>query len=246
MRVFRTRKKLNITITNLLVIVFLSIIFFSLLLFISYGKSSTPKIIDVANHKIEKVTYQFFSDLITEKIINESSTNDLIYINDSSKNEIVSIDYNMEKTYELLTHVSKILKESLSDFENGLIDVKIYDEYLNTSKSGLYLNLPFFVGTNNIFLSSLGPKIPVHIHFTGSLLTNIKTKVTNYGLNNALLEIYITILINEQLITPVTKENLKLNYDILIAAKVINGKVPSFYGTTLESNSNLVDTPIEN
>ena len=222
------------------------IIIIAIIIFIKYGKKYSDEIVLITRDKIEKVTYQFFTDLITDEVINNNVTEDIIKINKNNKDEIISIDYNIEKTYSLLTDVSTILKEGISDFENGKMSVKIYDTYLNNNKYGLYLNVPVFSGTDNIFITNFGPKIPIYIHFTGALLTNIKTKVTEYGFNNALLEIYITVYINENILTPVTKKSLEIDYDILIAAKVINGKVPSFYGNGFETNSNLINTPIEN
>lgn len=245
MRKFKATKKSNKTSTKFSVFVFFLIVIGAIILFNYYGKYSTNKILNVIDHKINKVTYQFFSDLITDNVINKKSSSDILSIKYNSSNEIISVDYDLEKTYKLLTDISKVLKDGLSDFENGKIDVTIYDSYLKTSNQGLYLSVPFFIATKNIFLTNFGPKIPIHIHFTGSLLTNIKTKVTEYGFNNALLEIYVTVNITESILTPHKNAELTTDYDILIAAKVINGKVPEFYGTTYEKNSNLIDTPLE-
>ena len=239
MRKFKATKNSNKTSTKFSVVVFFLIIVLAIFIFNYYGKKSTPKILSVADHKIEKVTYQFFSDLITDKVINESTASDILNIRVNSYDEIISVDYDLEKTYKLLTEISEILKNGLSDFENGKIDVTIYDSYLKSSKNGLYLEMPMFVATNNIFLTNFGPKIPVHIHFTGSLLTNIKTKVTEYGFNNALLEIYVTVNISESVLTPHKNDELNTNY-------VIKGKVPEFYGSSFEKNSNLFNTSLEN
>lgn len=243
---FKTRKKYNITITKLIVVVFLLIISLSLSLFNLYGQKYSSHYLAVSKTKLKKVTYQFFSDLITEKDINDESTTDIIFLNVNSKGEIISVDYNMEKTYQLLTKLSNVLKSSLSDLEHGRVDVQIYDEMLTSSDKGLILNVPFFAGSKNIFLNSLGPTIPIKVKFSGSLLTNIKTKVTNYGINNALLEVYVTVKITEYLISPLPNNTLTLDYDILVSAKVVNGKVPNYFGKSLESNSNLVNSSIEN
>ena len=83
------------------------------------------------------------------------------------------------------------------------------------------------------------------VNYIGELLTNIKTKITNYGLNNALVELYITIEITEELTSPVTYKKNKFNYDMLIASKIINGRVPYLYGECLESKSNILSIPLE-
>lgn len=244
MRRFKRIKPRKNAIKYLLFIVFFCVIINSIFLFFLYSRSTSEKSVILIQEKLDKIMYQFFTDLITDDIINFESTGNLLTINKNSKDEIISVDYNLEKTYKTLTDTSNVLKNALNNLENGKIDVKIYDKYLENNKNGLVLNIPMFLGSNNIFLNNLGPKIPVLINFNGTLLTNIKTKVTNYGLNNALLEIYITVEMEKLIITPINKDNDKFYYDILIGAIVVNGTVPKFYGGTYENGSNILDIPI--
>lgn len=244
MKRFKYGKIKKNTMKILFFIVFFCVIINSLILFNYYGKNITTKGVILIQEKLDKIIYQFFTDLVTDKVINVESTNDLLKITKNSKEEVVSVDYDLEKTYKTLTNTSKVIKNALSNLENGKIDVKVYDKYLDNSKSGLILNIPLFLSSDNIFLNNLGPKIPIVINFNGALLTNIKTKVTNYGLNNALLEIYITVEMDKLIITPIVQDNEKFYYDILIGALVINGSVPKFYGSSFESNSSILDIPL--
>ena len=240
MKKFKKVKKFKNTIKILLFIVFFCIIINSFILYTNYTKSISKKGILLIQEKLDKIIYQFFTDLITDEVINVNSTGNLLKINKNSKDEIISVDYDLENTYKTLTETSVVLKNALSNLENGQIDVSLYDKYLENSKNGLVLKVPFFLSSNNIFLNNLGPMIPVIINFNGSLLTNIKTKVTNYGFNNALLEIYITVELDKLIITPVVENSEKFYYDILIGALVVNGSVPNFYGSSMESNSNVL------
>ena len=239
MRKFKSRKHSKRTIIKYIVIVLLLCTIISILLFNYYGNKFTSKLVNLASHKIEKVTYDFFTDLITQEVINEDSTKDIFDVVKNDNNEVISVDYNMENTYKLLTNISNILKIGLNDFESGKYFIED-DYYLKKGKYGNYLLVPLFFFSDNILVTSFGPKIPVYFHFTGSLLTNIKTKVTSYGFNNALLEVYVTVKINEQITTPVVRKNIVLNYDILIKAMVINGRVPEVYPNGLEINSNIL------
>ena len=241
MKRFRRINKKTNAMKYLIFIVFFCVFLNSIILFNSYSNSLSKKVVILIQEKVDKIIYQFFSDLITDDVINLESAGDLLEVNKNNKDEIISVDYNLEKTYKLLTDTSSVLKEALNNFENGTIDVLLYDEYLESGKNGLILHIPLFLASNNVFINNLGPKIPVKINFNGTLLTNIKTKVTNYGFNNALLEIYITVEIEKLIITPVAKDSEKFYYDILIGAVVINGSVPEFYGTTYEANSNILD-----
>ena len=107
------------------------------------------------------------------------------------------------------------------------------------------LKLPFFIGNKNPLLVNLGPKIYIPLNFSGALLTNLKTKIKDYGLNNALVEIYVTIKINIDILYPYNKNKEEINYDVLIASSIINGRVPSFYGGVIDTKSKNVSIPIE-
>lgn len=245
MKRFRTYKKnTGNTMNRLIFIVFFCALVCSLQLFNSYSKNVSEDVLILINQKLDKVIYQFFSDLITDDVINKESVNNILEINKNNKGEILSVNYDLEKTYKILTEVSSILKEGINNLENGKIDVAIYDKYLSSGKNGLILNIPLFITSNNIFLNNLGPRIPVLINFNESLLTNVRTKVTNYGFNNALLEIYISVEMQKLIITPMDKSEDKFYYDILIGALVINGSVPEFYGGTYENSSGILDIPM--
>ena len=233
------------TMNKMIFIVFFCVLLTSLLLVNSYGNKTSEKAITLVNEKIDKIIYTFFSDLITNDVINKKSVNNILIVSKNSKGEIITVDYDLEKTYKILTIVSNILKDGINDLENGKIDVKLYDKYLESNKNGLVLYIPFLLASNNIFVHNLGPKLPVLVSFNENLLTNIKTKVTNYGFNNALLEIYITVEMQKLIISPISKDEKKFSYDILIGAVVVNGSVPNFYGGKYENTSNILDIPIK-
>ena len=58
------------------------------------------------------------------------------------------------------------------------------------------------------------------------------------------MELYITVEIQKLIITPIKKNEEKFYYDILIGALVVNGRMPNFYGGNYESNSQILDIPI--
>ena len=94
-------------------------------------------------------------------------------------------------------------------------------------------------------LLTVGNISGILINFVGSVLTNIKTKITDYGINNALVEIYVTVVLQTDLISPVVEKENKIDYDVLIASAVINGRVPEIYGGLIQSKSNSLSIPIE-
>ena len=97
--------------------------------------------------------------------------------------------------------------------------------------------MPLGVVSNSVFFANLGPKIPVYLHFIDSVLTQVKTKVTDYGINNALLEVYLNVTISYEIISPVTETKKTLDYQLLMDSKVIQGRVPNLYPGLFESQT---------
>ena len=99
---------------------------------------------------------------------------------------------------------------------------------------------PIGLATNNVYLSHLGPKVPVKISFLSSLVTGIKTDVTNYGINNVMLSIYLDVDVTNNIIVPMLDKDISGHYEVLLASKVVMGNVPTYIGNMLESKSPIV------
>ncbi len=244
MRQFKKRKayKKN-TIIKILLIVFFCVFINALILFNIYGKKVTGRAVKLIDSQLNTIIYNFFNELITPNVLNLENQNDLLIINKNAEGEILSVNYNMKKTYSILANITNILKKGIMNLEKGQINITTNNKYLAAGEKGLILKIPLFLTNDNLFLNNWGPQIPVIINFNETILTNIKTKVTNYGFNNALLEIYVTVEMQKLIITPLNKEDKKFHYDILIGALVINGEVPEFYGEKYETSSSILDIP---
>ncbi len=243
MKTFKTKKQIKIS--KLLMIIISLIFFLTFILFSWYSQKVSPKVMEVAKIKLEKFTQSFLSRNIGYGILNDKNLENILQINKNKDGEILYVDYNLDKAYEALEIITNVLYENINSLEKGNFS-GIDDTEISSTKNGLLLELPFFISSNNPLLASLGPKIYIRVDFVGSILTNINSKITNYGMNNVLVELYVTIKITEELITPVTKEQIIVDYDVLVASKVINGRVPLYYGGLLSNDSNILETTINN
>jgi sporulation protein YunB len=197
------------------------IFFCAFFLFNIYSQKTSKKIEKISKTYFEKEVYNYLNN-ISRKII----IDDILHIYKNDDGEILYVDYNMTNTYIILSKVTKNIKNELN------------------KKEFVILRLPFLIGSNNVFFSNLGPQITVKINFIDSLLTNVYSKITNYGMNNALVESYIKITITGRIITPVGSSEQKVDYNMLIASKVINGRIPLYYGGLINTSSNILDIPI--
>lgn len=240
----RMRIRKNYRISRIIILIIILIFFFTYTLYSIYNKKITPKIIDVAEMKLQKFTKSFLSNNIGYDILNDEIIKDILVINKNNDGEILYVDYNLDQAYLVLDIVTKKLDSLINDLENGQVE-NLDDANIENSKYGLIMKIPMFIASDYALMANMGPTIYLKINFTGSILTNIKSKITNYGMNNALVELYVTIKINEELMAPVVNKTLNIEYDVLIASQVINGRIPEYYGGLITGTSNILSIPIE-
>lgn len=207
----RLKRKYYILIT-FLISLFLFIIIFSL-----YSKKLNPKLNDYIDFLVKDEIYK--KVIKSNNFITNEEVNDILYIDKNKSNEIVYLDYDIDKTYKLLNKYIDSLKK-------------------DNSKSKI-LTVPFFIASDNIIISSLGPKVKFKYEIIDNVKGKIKTKVTDFGVNNALVEMYFELEIGYLVVIPMNKKQSVLKTEILISSKIINGKVPTFYGKNIFKESSV-------
>ena len=205
----RLKRKYYFLIT-FLISLFLFIIIFSL-----YSKKLNPKLNDYIDFLVKDEIYK--KVIKSNNFITNEEVNDILYIDKNKSNEIVYLNYDIDKTYKLLNKYIDSLKK-------------------DNSKSKI-LTVPFFIASDNIIISSLGPKIKFKYEIIDNVKGKIKTKVTDFGVNNALVEMYFELEIGYLVVIPMNKKESVLKTEILISSKIINGKVPTFYGKNIFKES---------
>lgn len=186
-----------------------------IIIFSLYSKKLNPKLNDYIDFLVKDEIYK--KVIKSNNFITNEEVNDILYIDKNDSNEIVYLDYNMDKTYKLLNKYIESLKK-------------------DNSKSKI-LTVPFFIASDNIIISSLGPKIKFKYEIIDNVKGKIKTKVTDFGVNNALVEMYFELEIGYLVVIPMNKKESVLKTEILISSKIINGKVPTFYGKNIFKES---------
>lgn len=234
--------KKNIKKSKVVIISTVLVFFFTFFLFKSYSNNASPRVIEVAKIKIREFMESFLSNNIGYDILNENDLENMIIINKNKEGEILYLNYNLDRAYNTLEIVTSKLNELINDLECGKYEID--SKNIIKGKNSIALKLPMFISDKNIFITSLGPNIYIPINFVGSILTNIRSDIRNYGLNNALLELYITIQVTTKLITPVEQEEYVISYDVLVASTVINGRVPEVYGGIISKESSAFATSL--
>ena len=162
---------------------------------------------DYANHEIKKI----ISDIISETI-KENSVKENIFKIEKEDEKITSIDIDAEKINYILANINQNIQTKMDSMQNTIV-----------------FKMPLFAPLNNVFLSTKGPKISIKFLVLGAVLSNIRTELENYGINNALIKIYIDTEISTKVILPINSENVTINQTNILAIKIIQGNIPNYY-----------------
>ena len=248
MKKIKLRKKRTIKTSTKISTIIIFIVLFTTV-FINYcGKKVMPVLMSKAIIDSKKMAILIIKNSLNDEVL--STLEDDMYTVIQNKNgEIQTIDFNPIIVNKFLTKTTSVVSENLKKLEKGNInDIPFIDNdnYKNL-KNGVISEIPMGIISNNVLLANLGPKVPVKINMVGNVVSNIETKVSNYGINSALLQVIVKVEVEEEVIIPFVTKNIKVINEIPVAIKVINGSVPEYYGNgRLNESSNILSIPIEN
>lgn len=213
---------LIIILVSLVVILFLNKI----------NNSVTPILKNYANSETTMLTTYIINESINE-VKKSISFNDLIKTN--IVEDSITLDFDNNKINDILYLTTEKIQNKIKTLEHKKYEDFIKYDY-EIKENGIIYNIPVLVILGNSILSSLGPKIPVSSSLIGDVKTNVKLETSDYGINNSLVKLIINIEMSEEVILPFSTDKLYISKDIIIGMKIINGKIPSYYGGYMSSS----------
>lgn len=226
--------KLRKNTHNKLLYIVLSIVIITSILLSTIAKKSSNNIIDVSNTLINDLIIDIVNSSIKNDILKNHNINNLITLKYNKNQEIESIDYNLETSYDILLEIKKNILSTISNSN----EYKYYYKYY-INNNNIILEVPFYNYTSNIFLINLGPTIKSRIIFLKTIDSSINTVVNNYGINTIKLDIYANFKVISNIVVPFNNKEINNSFKILLTSKVINGKIPTYYGNNFKSESDI-------
>ena len=212
--------------------ILLLLTFFTIMILRTIGDNLLYHIENVVIKNVDKMIYDsIFFTFSNEELGNEELLN-VINLNKNKDDEVISIDYKFDIAYKYLSDGMEYLYNNIND-----IKLKGYDR----TKEDIYY-FPVGLVKNNLLFNNFGFKIPCRIEFVHDMDMGFKTKVTNYGVNNLLIELYIVIDIKSYIMAPNSYKEFHNSYEIIAASKVVMGKIPLYFGDTMEQSSAIVSS----
>lgn len=187
------------------------------------GSKVSNSLVSYSKVVVRNIITESVNEAISLDSVNKYNINDLIVVSYSG-DDIVGIDYNMENSYAFL-----------SDIKSNLVSI-INNKY-DVNNNRVLIVVPFYNYTNNIFLVNLGPRVKVNIDVFKVVDSSISTSVRYYGINTIKLDMYVNFNITSNIVVPFGYDDIINSYSVVISSKVVNGKIPTYYGSGFRSES---------
>lgn len=200
------------------------------------NKGIKPTLMRYAESQTSKIATLVINRAMDKKITSMNNSSKMYEIVPNEKNNSISmIKFNTEEIQNVLYEATKHIQQNLKEAEHG--NLAVLEEFgeveIDADKSkeenGIVYYVPLGQATNNVFLGNLGPKVPVRFNAIGEVLSDIKTKVEEKGINNTWVEVLIHIEVKVQIIIPFATKVTTVQTDIPVAMTLVPGEVPPFY-----------------
>ncbi len=251
MKRVRLKKRKKISRWYLFALTLFFVAVFVILSIIHISDAMTPTLLQLAEVKLNKYSTAIVNRAISQVLEDKIDTSALFSLVKNQNGEIQMLDFDPVVVNHVLNVATTVVQNNIRLIEEGdltsvgVSDLQLSDEEVLNLKEGIAVALPLGKVLGITLLANLGPKIPVRFHYIGDVNSNITTKVTQYGINNALIEIGIHLEMTAQIYLPLTSSVKVLNCDIPIVMKMIQGIVPDFYSGSVTGNSNHYSLPVE-
>jgi len=250
----RLKRKIHFGIMNRFTIFIVSIVLIVICIVFSFkyiNTKASPIIMNYAEMEAKKLSSIVINKAISKHITEKVNGEDLFEITKDSNGEIRSIDFNTTLINKFLTETTNSVQMNLRNIEKGDLDaIEFSDSVLTTYdkedlEKGIIYEVSSGVIIGNPLLANVGPKIPVKINLVGDATSYVSTEVKNYGINSALIEVYVNLKISERVILPFYDKDIEIKTKAPVALKVITGTVPKYYSNGLSQDSPSVVVPTE-
>lgn len=203
-----------------------------------------PVYLNIAEKEVKKLVILVINNSINDDVINEIGNNELFDIVKNNNNEIVLIDYNSMNVNKYLALVVRKVSNNLDLIENGKynllsFDLEGYDNKL--LNKGIIANIPFgsLLGLN--LLSNVGPRVPVKFNLIKDVSGGIDTKINEYGINNAYMEVLVKVKVNVNINLLFLSRTINIECSVPISMKIIQGNIPNFYTGGINSTFGYIE-----
>jgi len=194
----------------------------------------TPIYVDYAEVQTQRIAAHVINKAINSRTVNVLDVNDII-VNVPSDTKGM-IKFNTEIINRASAEIHSLVEAHLQQAESGNLSILPteeieFDPQAMESGEGVVFFVPLAQAANIPLLGNLGPKIPIRFNVIGQVQSTIDTKISEFGINNAVVEVNILLTVNVQIIAPLATRKSVVTQRIPVAMGLIQSTVPQIYTT---------------
>lgn len=252
MKKLKLKRKKKKSILTIITLIFILVLIASFLLINFFSKKASPILFSYAESETRKLTTLIINKAVTKQIASNMDVEELFEIVKNNDNDIQLITYNSINVTKMLNAITSLVQLNLKAIEEGNIDLmELPDDTLSSYdedklRQGIIYEIPMGVITSSAFLANVGPKIPVKLNLIGDVVTGVESKVSEYGINNAMLEVGIKVEVTSKINLPFISEDVCVSTTVPIVMKIIQGNIPNMYLDNIKASSNIIENSIGN
>ncbi|WP_369901991.1 sporulation protein YunB [Bacillus manliponensis] len=189
------------------------------------NKNIQPTLIKYAEVQSKRVATAVMTKAVKDRIEEGFDVDSLMKVKNDRNGNVSTIDVNTKQVNEILTSTTTYIENYLHAVEEG--DMKAIGML---EKDGITMSIPLGRITDNALIGNMGPDIPVQFTTVGHVYTDIKQKFVEHGINNTAIQVVMEVEVALQVLIPLHAKEVKVRQEIPIATKIVQGKVPDYYG----------------
>jgi sporulation protein YunB len=190
-------------------------------LFVAAQRHLKPSFFEIAKVRAQQVATEILNRVINEKIVQNISSEDLVYIKRDSENGITIVQQNTAEISRLLTEVALETQNALNSLTEESIQIPLGQVF------------------GSEFLAAMGPRISIRIIPVGFVGLEIVDKVESVGINQTRHKIYVIAETTIKIVIPLLSSKVSIRTEVPLTDFSIVGEVPQFYMKLENINSSL-------
>lgn len=165
----------------------------------------------LAKQRITEMAVQAINASITENIAAGADGSKMIHWKTNAEGKTTGIEIDYKEQMRITAQTISVVEQELKRQES------------------LHERIPIGHAVNSPFLSSLGPSVAVRLHPISTVQAEVRTRQSNAGINNVLVEVYIHVTTDIAIVIPFDREPNRIETDIPLSYVMVAGDTPVYY-----------------
>ena len=171
-----------------------------------------PLVKSIASTQAQIVSTNVISQVVIDEISRlDIDYSDIVDIQKDETGKILAIKTDMKKVNSLKSSITMSVQEKI------------------TTMGKRKINIPLGTFSGTEILNGRGPKIPLSVSMSGSVVTDFKSEFLAAGINQTKHRVYLDVSTEVFALIPGYPVNTAVNTSVLIAETIIVGDVPALF-----------------